>query len=137
MRAGAIDGLSIGFRTVRGRTDAKSGRAAAARSGPLGGVGGDVPDAAGGAGVGGEGDARLALASDDAAGGAERCGRSPSPLVGEGWARGLGRGLRGCTPPLTPPRKGEGSRVATLAARLNAFCETMEKTNGSSIERPR
>jgi HK97 family phage prohead protease len=25
MRAGAIDGLSIGFRTVRGRTDAKSG----------------------------------------------------------------------------------------------------------------
>jgi HK97 family phage prohead protease len=25
MRAGAIDGLSIGFRTVRGRTDAKTG----------------------------------------------------------------------------------------------------------------
>ena len=25
MRAGAIDGLSIGFRTVRGKTDAKSG----------------------------------------------------------------------------------------------------------------
>jgi HK97 family phage prohead protease len=25
MRAGAIDGLSIGFRTVKGRTDAKSG----------------------------------------------------------------------------------------------------------------
>jgi HK97 family phage prohead protease len=25
MRGGAIDGLSIGFRTVRGRTDAKTG----------------------------------------------------------------------------------------------------------------
>jgi HK97 family phage prohead protease len=25
MRAGAIDGLSIGFRTVKGRTDAKTG----------------------------------------------------------------------------------------------------------------
>jgi HK97 family phage prohead protease len=25
MRAGALDGLSIGFRTVRGRTDAKTG----------------------------------------------------------------------------------------------------------------
>ena len=50
MRAGAIDGLSIGFRTVRGRTDAKSG-SAAHRSRSLGDFGGDLPDAAGGEGA--------------------------------------------------------------------------------------
>jgi general nucleoside transport system permease protein len=36
--------------------------------------------------------------------------RSPSPLAGEG--RGGGSSALGATPPLAPPRKGEGNRVA-------------------------
>ena len=61
MRAGAIDGLSIGFRTVRGRTDAKSGVRQSDRGRPLGDLGGDVPDAAGCKSLGGERQRRDAL----------------------------------------------------------------------------
>ena len=122
MRAGAIDGLSIGFRTVRGRTDAKSGRAAAARSGSLGGVGGDVSDAAGGAGERGEGDRGGSRArAGDASARRGRCGHSPSPLAGEGWGGGSRASNPvdvGATPPLTPPRKGEGTASRRWRAQV-------------------
>ena len=112
MRAGAIDGLSIGFRTVRGRTDAKTGvrrlieidlweisvvtfpLLPAARVSSVK-IGGCRPGACGGDRPRGAGDA----------------GALPPPLrgrVGEGAARPSE--LCGVAPPRTPPRKGEGSR---------------------------
>ena len=53
MRGGALDGLSIGFRTVQGRTD-PGRRAAAARGRSLGDLGRHLPHAARGAGQRGE-----------------------------------------------------------------------------------
>ncbi len=54
MRAGAIDGLSIGFRTVQRPHRCEERRPASDRGRPLGDLGGDLSDAAGGEGERGE-----------------------------------------------------------------------------------
>ena len=46
MRAGAIDGLSIGYRVVRSEPEPRDRRAAADRDRPLGGFAGHLPNAA-------------------------------------------------------------------------------------------
>ena len=46
MRAGALDGLSIGFRTVQGRTDPGIGRAPPRQDRSVGDLGGHVSHAA-------------------------------------------------------------------------------------------
>ena len=51
LAAGAIDGLSIGYRTVRAERDGK-GQRLLSGAGALGGVAGDLPDASRGAGRG-------------------------------------------------------------------------------------
>ena len=68
MRAGAIDGLSIGFRTVRGQNRCEERRPASDRGRSLGNLGGDVPDAAGGEGERGEGGEAGRAGGDDKAG---------------------------------------------------------------------
>ena len=44
---------------------------------------------------------------------AENCAHAPSPLAGEGWGGGRLGAINAvsATPPLAPPRKGEGDRV--------------------------
>ena len=87
MRAGAIDGLSIGSaRCAGGRCEER--RAQPDRGGSVGGVGGDVPDAAGGKGERSEGDGRSGELCGTMRGAARTIRDALPPPCGGGWGRG-------------------------------------------------
>ncbi len=85
MRAGALDGLSIGFRTVQGPHRPRIRRAPSRQDRSVGDLGGDLPDAARGAGEHGE-------AADGAA---RRKRRRKTGKPVPPWRAGLARTISG------------------------------------------
>ncbi len=132
LAAGAIDGLSIGYRTVRAERDGK-GQRLLAGAGALGGVAGDLPDASRGAGRG-QGAMRLDERLARRGGGL----RGRAPQIWPGAERGVSlRNEKDDEMTETKARAGEGmspahAPAAEAKAAMTGFPERIQRLSGRS-----